>query len=123
MRDLRRASLAALAVMTLVVTAGAAEAHTARNCSSQGLSFSYQQGSASFGNKVEGLTAGGVSCTTARHVATVVAKALLHDGRVPTRIDGLRVRVTNPCTGCAPVSQVRATAAGKSVKFDVYGGA
>jgi hypothetical protein len=118
------ASGTVVALLTVMVALpGPAGAHAGTACSTSGLSFSYRDGSATLGDKVEGLIVSHVRCTTGRGVATRVAQALLHDRGVPKRLSGLRVRVSSPCTGCEPVYGISARDGAKSVTFQVFEGA
>jgi hypothetical protein len=115
-------TIVALLAMMLAMP-GPAGAHAGTACSTSGLSFSYRNGTAAFGDKVEGLIVSRVRCTTGRTIATRVAQALLHNRVVPREISGLRVRVSSPCTGCAPVYGITARAGARRVTFQVFDGA
>lgn len=121
----RHLSLILVAAAIVPATqAGAATHHSASNaCSTKGLHFSHRSGSATSSDRVVRLRATGVQCRTARVVAKRVAKDLLQGHAVPRTIDGLKVRVKNPCSGCAPDWRVTATRRGGKVTFHVRGGA
>ena len=97
-------------------------AATATTCSSKGLTFSYKSGTATYQDKVSRLRATGASCATARAIATVAAKKQLHTNHVPATINGFRIHVKSPCSGCTPVWQVTATKGSSKVTFKILGG-
>jgi hypothetical protein len=115
----------ALVVGLLVIGAGrgqAAGTPAKRTCSTAGLRFTVQRRGATLSDGVANLRAQGVTCTTARSVASRVAQGILHEVKVPSRIAGLKVTVKEPCAGCTPVSQVSAKSSEGSVTFTVRGG-
>lgn len=116
-----------LALIATAAIAGSPLASAASNrqkaCSTKGLSFSYKSGGATFGDKVSNLKATGVSCATARDLATTAANKLLHNKPVPTMTDGFTVHVKSPCSGCTPVWHVTATNSTSKTTFKVLGGA
>lgn len=120
-----RAVLICLIGAALTATLPAASAATNRvtACSTKGLSFSYRSANVTYGNKVSDLKATGASCATARDVATVTAKKLLHNKPIPSVIDRFTLHVTSPCAGCTPVWQVTARKGSSKATFKVLGGA
>lgn len=120
-----RAVVILLVGAALVAALPAASSATNRDpaCSTKGLSFSYRSGSVTYGDKVSDLKATGASCATARDVATVTAKKLLHGKPVPSVIDHFTVHVKSPCAACTPVSYVTATKGSAKTTFKVLGGA
>lgn len=92
-------------------------------CSTAGLQFSEERGSATYGDKVVALRTKITGCATARSVATQVAQDLLQEVKVPRYIEGLKVTLQEPCGGCAPNTAVTAKAGEKLVTFTVEGGA
>jgi putative NADH-flavin reductase len=72
---------------------------------------------------VANLKAKEAKCVTARRLATVVAKDLLEETKVPARISGFNVTVKAPCTGCTPNTQVVARSGEELITFTVKGGA
>jgi hypothetical protein len=118
-------SALALVVGLLVIGAGrgqAAGAPAMRTCSTAQLHFTVQRGGATFSDGVANLRAQGVTCTTARSVASRVARDVLHEVTLPSQIAGLKVTVKEPCAGCTPVTQVSAKSSEGSVTFTVRGG-
>lgn len=114
-----------LVVCLLVIGAGrgrAAATPAKRTCSTAGLRFTVQRGGATFSDGVANFRAQGVTCTTARSVASRVARDILHEVKVPSQIAGLKVTVKEPCSGCTPDSQVSAKSSEGSVTFIVRGG-
>ena len=120
---MRRIFLLAVLAAALVPVVTAAAATHSKPCSSKGLRYSYKSGGVTYSTKVTGLRANGVTCRTARQVAGVVAGKLLRSNKVLHKIRGLTVHLSNPCSGCAPNWQVRATRGGARVTFRVLGGA
>jgi hypothetical protein len=119
------ASGLALVVCLLVLGAGrgqAAGTAAKRTCSTAGLHFTVQRGGATFSDGVANLRAQGVTCTTARSVASRVARDILQEVKVPSQIAGLKVTVKEPCAGCTPDTQVSAKSSEGSVTFTVRGG-
>ena len=129
MSRLRRASAAGAALIALAAAAGfaglppASAATSTVTCRSAGLRVTYHSGNVTFSNKVESLRATAVSCATARDIAAVTAKRLLHHNSVTPKVDGFRVHVKSPCSACAPVWHVRATAGRSKITFTLMGGA
>jgi hypothetical protein len=125
MRHTQRVATAAAAAVcgAILLTPAGAAAAKGKSCNVKDLHYSYTKGTASYSDAVETLTAAGASCTSAQKVAGAVAKDLLHNTKVPGTISGLKVKVTNPCTGCTPLWGVTATGGGATVKFTVMGGA
>ena len=124
----RGISSAVLVSCSLMIPAALGEAQasaagTARACSTSGLRFTATSGSSTESVKVERLKAAGSPCATARSVAKTVARKLLRSSSVPARIDGFKLAVRSPCSGCAPVWQVKATKSGATITFSVMGGA
>jgi hypothetical protein len=114
-----------LILCLLVIGAGrgqAAGAPAKRTCSTAGLRFTDQRGGATSSDAVANLRAQGVTCTTARSIASRVARGILHETKVPTQIGGLKVTIKEPCAGCTPDTQVSARSAEGSVTFTVRGG-
>ena len=68
--------------------------------------------------------ASGTTCTVARHVARVAAKAALEKGEdhLPKTIDGFHIKISVGCGTCSPVWPVTATKKGARVTFTLYGG-
>lgn len=117
------AAVAAAAYGAVLLTPSAAVAAKGKSCSVKGLHYSYTKGTASYSDAVEKLTTTAASCTSAQKVAGTVAKDLLHETKVPGVVDGLKVKVTNPCSGCTPLWSGAATGGGATVTFTVMGGA
>jgi hypothetical protein len=114
-----------LILCLLVIGAGRGEAagtSTKRTCSTAGLRFTVERGGATLSVGVANLRAQGVTCTTARSVASRVARDILHETKVPTQIAGLKVTVKEPCAGCTPDTQVGAKSNQGAVTFTVRGG-
>jgi hypothetical protein len=103
--------------------AAAARPAAGQPCSTSGLQFSEEHGGATYSDEVTALRARIASCTTARSVATEVAQDLLQEVKVPRRIEGLKVTLKKPCTGCTPDTGVTARSGKKLVTFTVEGGA
>jgi hypothetical protein len=111
-------------VRAIVLTpAGAVAAKGKSSCSVKDLHYSYTKGTAFYSDAVERLTTTAASCTSAQKVAGTVAKNLLHKTKLPGTVDGLKVKVTNPCAGCTPLWSATATGGGATVTFTVMGGA
>jgi hypothetical protein len=107
----------------ILLTPAGAVAAKGKSCSVKDLHYSYTKGTASYSDAVEKLTTTAASCTSAQKVAGTVAKDLLHKTKVPGTVDRLKVKVTNPCTGCTPLWSATATGGGATVTFTVMGGA
>ena len=116
------AAVAAAACGAILLTPSAAVAAKGKSCSVKDLHYSYTKGTASYSDAVEKLTTA-ASCTSAQKVAGIVAKDLLHETKVPGVVDELKVKVTNPCSGCTPLWSGAATGGGATVTFTVMGGA
>ena len=119
--------LLAAAVLIPAAQAGAAPHHPvaadATACSSKGLNLSYRAAGVTEAVKVTALRAIGVDCNTAQALARAVAKLLLHNEKVPAKVEGFTVRVKSPCVACTPDSQVTATQPRDKVTFELIGGA
>lgn len=94
-----------------------------KTCSTAGLRFSQKSEGVTYSVAVANLKAKGAGCSTARSLATVVAKDLLKETKVPARISGFDVAVKAPCAGCTPNTAVTAKSGQKLVTFTVKGGA
>jgi hypothetical protein len=111
------------AVLSVSLLAGPAAAGAVRpdaNCA--GLRVTMRDQTAIFSMRVGRLRTARVLCAVARPIARTVANDLLRDRRIPGRIGAFRIRVVEPCGGCAPVWQVTASRAGGSFRFAVFGG-
>ncbi len=124
-----RASATLLLSLVLCLAASEASpvlatAHSAgRTCSTAGLRFTEKRGGVTDSVKVVDLRAQVVSCASGRSLASQVAQDLLREVKVPKRIDGLKVTLKKPCTGCTPNTAVTAKSGRKAVTFTVEGGA
>jgi hypothetical protein len=94
-----------------------------RPCPTGGLHFSEEKEGVTYSVAVANLKAKGAECSTARRLATVVAKAILKETKVPARISGFNVAVKAPCAGCTPNSAVTAKSGTEVITFTVKGGA
>ena len=115
--------LLATSAMLLAQTGASAQAPSRKSCSAKGLHFSYKRAGVTFSVKVVRLKVTRVSCLRARTVATRVARRLLHNRKVPARVAGFSVHVTQPCPGCAPDTLVTAKKPKRNISFHVLGGA
>jgi hypothetical protein len=119
--------LAALlpALLLTIALAGPSSAAkpSTRPCPTGGLHFSESSEGVTYSVAVANLKAKGAECSTARRLATVVAKAILKETKVPTHISGFTIAVKSPCTGCTPNSSVVAKSGPEVVTFTVQGGA
>lgn len=100
----------------------AARANTPKTCSTAGLHFTQKREGVTYSVAVANLKAKGAECGSARRLATVVAKDLLKETKVPARISGFDVTVKTPCAGCTPNTQVTAKSGSELVTFTVKGG-
>lgn len=120
------AAVVALALLLWVAAIGAARGEAAgtakKACSTAGLTFTVKRGGATFSTGVSNLEAEVVTCKTARSLASQVARDILHETTVPSRIAGLKVTVKEPCAGCTPTTSVSARSGEKAVTFLVRGG-
>ena len=123
MRLLACAVVVASVLVAAATVADAAPRQTDRACAGLRVAAIRPNGDVVLTSKVVELRTTGVACKTARAVARQVAKDLLLGRKVPAKIDGYRIKVVRPCTGCAPRWQVNATGANGSFKFAVLGGA
>jgi hypothetical protein len=98
-------------------------AGTTKTCSTAGLRFASKSEGVTYSVAVANLKAKGAECSTARSLATVVAKDLLHETKVPARISGFEVTVKAPCAGCTPNTAVTAKSGQELVTFTIKGGA
>jgi hypothetical protein len=119
---------AALLACFLSTAAIGAEAHDATNpstrtCSTAGLHFTMKQEGVTFSVAVTNLKAKVAACNAARSLATTVAKDILQETEIPTRIAGFKVTVKEPCTGCTPDTRVTAKSGKELIAFTVKGGA
>jgi hypothetical protein len=114
---------AALLSALILGTAATAAKPATKSCSTAGLRFAYKQEGVTYAVAVAGLKARVASCPQARSLAGTVAKDILHDTKVPTRIAGLTVTVKEPCSGCTPNTRVTARSGQELIAFMVKGGA
>jgi hypothetical protein len=113
----------AAALLAATTVADAARRQTGRACAGLRVTAIRPNGDVVLTSKVVQLRSTGVACKAARAVARQVAKNLLLGRKVPARIDGYRIKIVKPCTGCAPRWQVTATGADGSFRFAILGGA
>jgi hypothetical protein len=114
--------LAFLGTAASGATLGAAKP-SIRPCPTAGLHFTQQSEGVTYSVAVANLKAKAAECSTARRLATVVAKDLLEETKVPARISGFDVTVMAPCAGCTPNTAVTAKSGQELVTFTVKGGA
>ena len=108
-------------LLASATVAQAAGRSAAKSCAS--FRVTKVEGGATSSIKVTQLRTTGVRCKTAHAVAKQVATDLLSNKHVPARINGFRIKVVQPCTGCPPRWQVSASGAAGSFTFVSLGGA
>jgi hypothetical protein len=116
--------LSAALLSALLATGPLAAAQpAAKPCSTAGLNFTQTKEGVTYAVAVANLRAKVTSCKEARALAGTVATRILHEAKIPTRINGLTVKVKEPCPGCTPTTQVVAKSGEELVTFVVKGGA
>ena len=115
--------IAVLATVAALVVAST-PAHAASKRCGGVFRVTKQDSSATYSVAVRNLRADGATCTRAKHVARVAARAMLDDGiaAVPQRIDGFKMTVPETCATCAPQYALTGRKGRATIRFKLFGG-